>query len=441
MTKDKKDKPYDRYKLQNGLEVVLYSMDEVRAVCIYLGLKAGVSNESANQAGTLHFLEHVILQGPVKYKSESEFIRFGDYIGATYNGMVSNFDTKYWFTCPSSKLEEMINFVSDFLRYPAFREEDIEKTRSVILSEISGASSSAESKYTKKGVALLFGRNSPYSLKGFGKVEVVEKVNRNDLLATYRKYYQPQNIKLVLTGKFDPQEAKFFLSKHFGDWERGKKVVDYPKIEWTYKVHPRIFVYDTLGDHVDFEIFFPHLGFMQRSRKDARIYYLINYLICGNGNARVYKRLRIDLGLVYRAGSGFNVRPYAGVFGIYGDSKVENIEIVLKETYNALKEIAKDGFEEEEFVLARNYLNMRMYADFSGIFNIASDFLDQVIDDKEIYMPEDYEKLTNSITLKEVNEYTFKLLNFKKARLMMFGGKKKIDLKVIRKDFLEFCGY
>lgn len=122
---------FNSSKLNNGLNIVTYSMPHVNSVSINIIVKVGSRYESEKEAGISHFLEHMAFKG-TKTRSAIEIAKEFDSIGGHFNAYTSRENTVYYTKVLKQHTKQAISILADILQNSLFEEEDIKKELSVI---------------------------------------------------------------------------------------------------------------------------------------------------------------------------------------------------------------------------------------------------------------------------------------------------------------------
>ena len=137
-----------KHKLENGLEVITIKKD-TQISSINIGVKVGALNESLNEKGISHYIEHMLFKGT----ENRTFQKLNDdleALGGEYNAYTDFSQTVYSISCLEDELKSAIEILSDMLICSKFPEEEIEKERGVILAEIRSSKDSVEDFSFKK---------------------------------------------------------------------------------------------------------------------------------------------------------------------------------------------------------------------------------------------------------------------------------------------------
>jgi predicted Zn-dependent peptidase len=412
--------------LQNGIEVVLYPMNSLRSVSIQVGLLAGSSTEADDARGTLHFLEHMLLNGCKKYPTIDEVHLRAEELALSFNAHVSRTETKFWFYGPEKTCNDSLIFIGEMLANPVFDQKMIDNSKGIILAEHSEYWNKPENKYGNAVDAFIYGEKNVYVKPVLGKAETIAGMTREKLSKTYNKYYQGQNIKISIAGKIDPVKLKKDLENIFGVWKKGKITLAEPKASHIRHTDST-FIYNEPRDHVQFSIVFPIPGYHEVERAEKLMSRRVSYLLGSSRTSLLNSIIREKLGLVYSIGSSVNRWPYTGLFVIHGSAMSKDLASCVTSIDEILSQVLKDGFEKESFHRAIEYLNMQNYLAFTDPRQIASDFLEEIISGDPPTMPEYFERITKAFTLEDVHRLAKEMIVPQKALLSMMGDKKQIE--------------
>ena len=92
---------YEKFKLKNGLEVILHHDSSLPLVAVNIWYRVGSSNEKKGKTGIAHLFEHMMFQGSANVPKEVHF-RYIQEAGGTLNGSTSFDRTNYFEKVPSN---------------------------------------------------------------------------------------------------------------------------------------------------------------------------------------------------------------------------------------------------------------------------------------------------------------------------------------------------
>ncbi|HZH95422.1 MAG TPA: pitrilysin family protein [Flavisolibacter sp.] len=211
--------PKDYYwqKLPNGLEVVVIENHKVPLATIEIAVKNGAYTEGPEYSGLSHLFEHMFFKANNAYPDQEKFLKRTQELGALWNGTTGNERVNYYFTFNKDSLEAGLQFMNAAIRYPIYREEDMQKERPVVDGEFQRAESDPGFQlFHEAGKRLwgpLFTRKNP-----IGDHDIINSATPAKMMIIKEKYYVPNNSLLVICGDVKPANAFALAKKIFGDW-------------------------------------------------------------------------------------------------------------------------------------------------------------------------------------------------------------------------------
>ena len=126
---------FRRSTLDSGLTVVTERMPDVRSVCLGFWVGTGSVDEAPAQAGASHFLEHLLFKGTAE-RSARSIAEAVDSVGGDMNAFTTKEYTTFYVRLLADVVDMGIDLMSDIIWSPAFRSDEFESERQVILEEI-----------------------------------------------------------------------------------------------------------------------------------------------------------------------------------------------------------------------------------------------------------------------------------------------------------------
>ncbi|WP_407397944.1 M16 family metallopeptidase [Treponema sp.] len=214
-----------RYKLDNGLELYVAENHSVPLVYIELAVRAGAISQTKETSGLFHLYEHMMFKGNSLYKDAASVTKALADLGVTSrNGTTSNDYVNYYFTIPSSKLEEGLAFWNAAIRTPLISEKEFENEKKVVLSEIQGDQANPSYVLHYYTNLLLF-PDEPYRTDPRGSFDVVSNATVAQMRNMQKEFYIPCNSAIFVGGDVDPQETYELVKKIYGTWKNTVGVV------------------------------------------------------------------------------------------------------------------------------------------------------------------------------------------------------------------------
>lgn len=214
-------KGLSRYALDNGLELFVLENHAVPLARVQITFRSGAIAQTAKTAGLFHLYEHMLFKGNAKYKTETDFTAAMADLGvANWNGGTSNEYVTYYFTIPSDKLDQGLEFWSQAVRAPLFDPAELETEKKVVADEISGDFNDPSVVFQSAISSRLFYKY-PYRRDALGTIDNVKSATPAILRDIQSKYYVPNNAAIFIGGDVTPEAAFAATRKWYGDWKRG----------------------------------------------------------------------------------------------------------------------------------------------------------------------------------------------------------------------------
>ncbi|HEY8270305.1 MAG TPA: pitrilysin family protein [Pseudobdellovibrionaceae bacterium] len=204
-----------KYKLQNGLTVLLHEDHAVPLITYHTWYKVGSRDEAPGITGSAHMLEHMMFKGSKSYPGKS-FDRL-----LHENGIVNNAFTTYDYTgfyqsLPSSKLEMMMEIEVDRMNNLNLNPEDLQSEREVVKEERRWRVDNNPMGLLMETVMNTVFKTANYRWPVIGTMKDISDYKIETLRNFHSTYYVPNNAILVLAGNFKTAEAKRLIEKYYG---------------------------------------------------------------------------------------------------------------------------------------------------------------------------------------------------------------------------------
>ncbi|MCG6348741.1 M16 family metallopeptidase [Vibrio fluvialis] len=223
--------PYSKYRLDNGLTVILSPDHSDPLVHVDVTYHVGSAREVAGKSGFAHFFEHMMFQGS-KHVGDQQHFRIITEAGGSLNGTTNRDRTNYYETVPSNQLEKVLWLESDRMGFllDAVSQRKFEIQRDTVKNE-------RAQNYDNRPYGLIWEKMSeaiypeghPYSWQTIGYVQDLDRVDVNDLKAFFLRWYGPNNAVLTIGGDIDVDKTLAWVSKYFGSIPKGPEVDNAPK--------------------------------------------------------------------------------------------------------------------------------------------------------------------------------------------------------------------
>jgi zinc protease len=219
------------YRLDNGLQVLLYADPSKPTVTVNLTCLVGSRQEGYGESGMAHLLEHMLFKGTPNRPDIWKLLQ--DH-GADFNGTTEWDRTNFYEELPASpeNLEFAISLEADRLVNSKIAPEDLHKEFSVVRNEFEIDENDPASVLEEKMLSVAYQWHN-YGKATIGPRSDIERVSADSLRAFYRRYYQPDNALLIVAGTFDRELALNLIAREFGAIPRPERT-----LARTYTVEP-----------------------------------------------------------------------------------------------------------------------------------------------------------------------------------------------------------
>jgi zinc protease len=210
-----KQQPPASFTLQNGLQVLVIPDHRTPVVTQMIWYKVGSADETPGKSGLAHFLEHLMFKGTAKHPA-GEFSKTVLQVGGNENAFTSTDYTGYYQRVPRDQLARMMEFEADRMTGLILQDENVLPERDVVLEEFNmRVANNPDARLTEQIMAALY-LNHPYGRPVIGWRQEIEKLDREDALAFYKRFYAPNNAILIVAGDVEANEIRPLVEKFYG---------------------------------------------------------------------------------------------------------------------------------------------------------------------------------------------------------------------------------
>lgn len=175
---------------------------------------AGSTREDDRSAGSSHFLEHLLFNGTSR-RTQEEIYAQVDRLGAYNNATTKLEYTHYMMVAPNEEFEAALDIQADMLLHSILPEDKFEKERGIVLEEMSRDEDDPSSRRRRVITEALYGADTHFARPVLGTRATIAALDRDEVLAYYREQYVPSNMKLLVMGDFDVEQARTTIERLF----------------------------------------------------------------------------------------------------------------------------------------------------------------------------------------------------------------------------------
>ena len=345
--------PFQSMTLDNGLEVIVIEDHTVPLVTVDIVVRNGAFTEPDEFAGLSHLYEHMFFKANAAYPSQEAFMDRVKELGISYNGYTSDEIVNYFFTLPSGKLREGMEFMANAIMTPKFDSQELIKERQVVLGEFDR--NEAQPQFVLR-YALDSALWMPYVSRkqALGQRPVINTATVEKMEMIQKRFYVPNNSALIVSGAVKAEDVFAYAMKYLSRWERGADpfpTYDPPQFP---ALTPKLVIREAQVPNVLLRMFWHGPSVL----KDEPAPYVADILftMINQPTSRCYHEL-VDSGLVTDIYVGYQSARNTGQIAVYATAVPEKAEQAMETIKRELKKMTQPGyFSDEDLEIAKQIL-------------------------------------------------------------------------------------
>ncbi len=207
---------YAKRTLSNGVRVLVSEMPETRSASLAIFVGAGSRMEKRDDAGTSHFLEHIVFKGTAKRPTAADISIEIESRGGVVNAATDKEVTVFWSRVPARHWRVALDVIADMIRAPLMRAADVESEKKVIVEELRMYRDQPQDRVHTLVDELLYPRH-PLGWEVAGRERVVLALTPEKLRDFMERGYAPQKIVVAIAGKIAADEVMSAVEELFSD--------------------------------------------------------------------------------------------------------------------------------------------------------------------------------------------------------------------------------
>lgn len=359
---------FTKYKLDNGLTVILHQDKTAPIVAVSIMYKVGGKNSFEGRTGFAHFFEHLLFEGS-KNISRGEYATYVEDVGGVMNANTSQDRTYYYEILPSNQLELGLWLESERLLHAVVDQKGVDTQRAVVKEERrQRVDNQAYGGWTDQLFNRAF-KQHPYKDPNIGYMKDLDSAEEKDYKLFYETYYVPNNAVLSIAGDLDIEQTKMLIKKYFSTIPKGKTPPAVTIVEPAMAGEIRDTVYD---DKAPLPAVLIGYRTPERNNPDYYAISLMNQVLSTGKSSRMNKVLIDEKGVAVQAIS----------FPSFTQDPGLSMALALVKPGNDLKEVERlidvevgklqtDLISEREFQKIRNQVESNEISGYGTMSGIA----------------------------------------------------------------------
>ena len=324
-------------RLPSGLTVVTERMDRVETVSFGAYVATGSRNETAEENGVSHFLEHMAFKGTER-RSAAAIAEEIEAVGGHINAYTAREQTAYYVKVLKEDTALGADIIGDILTHSTFEPEELERERGVILQEIGQANDTPDDIIFDHFQSAAF-PSQPLGRPVLGSDEGIRAMPRGTLTGYMKRHYAHSNLVIAAAGNLEHAAILDLVGQHFADLPADPPP---PTAQATYQGGE--FREQRDLDQVHIVLGFPSVGY---GDPDYYPTLLLSTLLGGGMSSRLFQEVREKRGLVYSIYSFSAPYQDGGLFGIYAGTGESEAEELMPVTLEELRSVQSRVTEAE----------------------------------------------------------------------------------------------
>lgn len=347
--------PITRYRLKNGLTVILQPIPDAPVVSVVMLYKVGSRNEKPGITGISYIVEHIIHKNTKQYP-KGRMAKLLNRIGADFNSFTSNDVTGFYETLAPEYLDLALHIEADRMKNGLVDANSLKVEKKVAMREASG--------YRRQPSYVLWDQvrataimHHPYRWPVHGYESDIENLKARQVKWYYNTYYTPNNAVLAVVGKFDAKKAKVLIRKFFKNMKNPRIKRSKLPVEEPPSIAEKEVNIPGMNNSSMLQV-----AYHSPSIKDRDLFAMavIDAILVGGRTARLKKAL-VRSGYTYNAKAWLDTNIDQGLyhmrFKLRPKQQHNRVEEVL---YKEIDRLKNEPIPEEELKMAKN----RLKADF-----------------------------------------------------------------------------
>lgn len=420
--------PFETYKLENGLTVILNEDKSDPITSLVILYHVGSNREEPGHTGFAHLFEHMMFQRSENV-GEDQFFKYIEGAGGTLNGGTSNDMTIYYELVPKNSLELAMWLESDRMGYllNTVTPQSFALQQNVVQNEKRQSVDNRPYGHTDYVILKnLYPEGHPYSWDVIGDMQDLANATVDDVKAFHRKFYIPNNATIVVSGDYNTEEVKAMIEKYFGEIPAGTDLDDPKPMNVTLNETRKLYHEDNFARAPQFNMVY---STPEQFTKDAYSLDVLAQLLGQGKKSPFYKVLVKDKKLTSSVNVFNQAQELAGTFRIMvtanPSTNLTDVEKAIFEAYNMFE---TEGFTEKDLQRIKARLETDFYNTISSV--MYKSFMLAIYSEyagSPAYITKDLE-MTMAVTMDDVWDVYNRYIKGKNYIATSFVPKGQVDL-------------
>jgi len=337
-----------RTTLDSGLRVVTEALPGLRSVTIGAWVGSGARDEDDEHAGASHFLEHLLFKGSSR-RTARDIAEAIESVGGEMNAFTLHEQTVFSVRVPDTELDLALDIINDVVWRPAFRPDEVESERHVILEEIGMRDDTPDDLVHDLSAGTIF-PDHPLGREVLGGEASIATMRRDAIADYHAAHYRPSNVVLSAAGNLVHDDLLRRVVPHLPATGGDRPTRLHPDLG-----APRALTVESRATEQAHIV----VGMRSLSQLDPDRYALavLNQTLGGGMSSRLFQEIREQRGLAYSVFSYRSAYDETGVLAIYAGTSPERVHEALDLIDAELQRLVDEtGLPESDLAAAKGHL-------------------------------------------------------------------------------------
>ena len=322
---------YNYKTLDNGIRII---HKQVQSTITHAGVvvNTGTRDETSDEAGIAHFIEHVIFKGTHK-RNTYQVLSYLENVGGDLNAYTTKEETFFYASVLNEYFSRCMELLSDIIFNSMFNPKDIETEKEVVKEEIKMYKDTPSELIFDEFENLVF-QNHTLGTNILGTLKDIKNINQKKIHSFIQRTYNTDQIVIAVVGNVSFEQCIRVVEKYFREIETNKRAFDRPAFSSFETRHKKIKMH-TNQVHAIIGQALPNYN-EQKNRTAT----LLNNILGGQGlNSRLNLAIREKTGYVYQIESCYSALSDVGLFTVYVGADKKNIDRCFELIYREMKKL------------------------------------------------------------------------------------------------------
>ncbi len=352
---------YKKTTLANGIRVISEEIPSVKSASIGIWINTGSRNETPENNGISHFIEHMMFKG-TKKRNFQQIAQSLESVGGYMNAFTSKEHTCYYARVLDENVDKAVDVLSDMVFNSTFPAKEMEKEKTVVLEEIKRSEDDPDDlvhEYFEKHIY----DGHPFARPIIGTAENVKAFTRDDLFGYTQSYYSNENIILTAAGNLNHGQLVRLAEKYLNRKRKGEKKKEaFPPAkqkhfskEYVKPIQQAHVCTGTIAFNVHNKMRYPGL--------------VMNSVLGDGMSSRLFQQIREKHGLAYSVYSFLTMMKEIEVFGVYVGTDKNSVQNAIELAYTELDKLKTKHLAVAELKRAKAQLKGSMLMSLESTSN------------------------------------------------------------------------